>query len=248
MLEVMRNMALGLEIADGVAIGMEVTKVQATILQRWDWYGAKPGAAMARVHQPRHRRAARAEPLREVPNCTTAVDKTGELNAREGAAFRLQIMGVFTLCGLLATLGWGGMTGLIVVISKIWPSEEVKEHKDVSTSTRSLDGQGQMQQAKAAVMSPQEERARWEWPRRTVLATRRVKRENERAPSAWCERRQKECKLETSTRSRPSEGSVSDIKDQEQSACQEELKKRRNYCLVIKGCKYWVNVMYDKYE
>ncbi len=57
-LEVTRNMALGLEIAEGVAIGVEVTKVQATILQRWDWYRAKPGAAMTGVHQPRHRRAA----------------------------------------------------------------------------------------------------------------------------------------------------------------------------------------------
>jgi hypothetical protein len=85
------------------------------------------------------------------------MDKTGELNAREGIAFGLQIMGVFTLCGLLATLGWGGMTGLIVVTSKIWPSKGVKEHKDVSTSTRSLDGQGQTQQTKAAVMSPREE-------------------------------------------------------------------------------------------
>jgi hypothetical protein len=58
-----------------------------------------------------------------------------------------------------------------------------------------------------------------------VLATRRVKWENERAPSALCERRQKECELEMSMRGRPSEGSVSDIKDREQLACQEELKK-----------------------
>jgi hypothetical protein len=38
---------------------------------------------------------------------------------------------------------------------------------------------------------------------------------------------------------------VSDIKDREQSACQEELKKWRGDCLVIKGCKYYLNVMYN---
>jgi hypothetical protein len=74
-------------------------------------------------------------------------------------------------------------------------------------------------------MSHREERARWEWPRRTVLATRRLRWENERAPSASHEQRKKECELEMPTCGRQSEGSVLDIKDREQSACQEELKK-----------------------
>ncbi len=41
-LEVVRNMAIGLEMAESVAIGVEVTKVRSTILQRWDWYGPTP--------------------------------------------------------------------------------------------------------------------------------------------------------------------------------------------------------------
>jgi hypothetical protein len=90
-------------------------------------------------------RREKAEPLKEMTNCTMVMDKTGELNAREGIAFGLQIIGVFTLCGILATLGLGGMTGLIVVICKVWPSEEVKEHKDVSNSAGSLNRQGQAQ-------------------------------------------------------------------------------------------------------
>ncbi len=34
--EMMRNMVMGLEMAEGVAIGAEITTVQATILQRWE--------------------------------------------------------------------------------------------------------------------------------------------------------------------------------------------------------------------
>jgi hypothetical protein len=118
---------------------------------------------------------ARAEAFREVPNCTAVIDKAGELNAREEIAFGLQIMGVFTLCGLLAILGWGGLTGLIIAISKAWPMEKAREFKEVSTSMGSLDRQGQAQVFKLAVVSPREERARWEWPRRTVSATRHVR-------------------------------------------------------------------------
>ncbi len=106
-LEVMKNMALGLEMAKSMAIGVEVTKVRATILQRWDWYGPSPRTTSDGLHRPDPRGAARAEPLREAPNCTTATDRAGELNAREGIAFGLQIMGVFTLCGLLAHSGLG---------------------------------------------------------------------------------------------------------------------------------------------
>jgi hypothetical protein len=199
MLEVMKNMALGLEMAENMAIGVEVTRVRATILQRWNWYGPTPRTMPAGFHQPELREAPRAEPLRETPKCTMVADKTGELNAREGIAFGLQIMGVFMLCGLLTTLGWGGMTGLIVVISKVWPTEEIKEHKDASTSTGSLDKQGQAQLPKPAVVSPLEERGRWEWPRRTVLATRCIRWVNEPTSAASYEQKQGECEMEMST-------------------------------------------------
>ncbi len=134
-------------------------------------------------------------------------------------------MGVLTLCRLLATLGWGGMTGLIVVISKVWSKEEAKEHKDVSTSKGLLNRQGQAQLPRPTVVSPREERARWEWPRRTVLATRRVRWVNEPLSATSCERKQEECELEMSMHSRPSGGSVTDTRDRGQPACYEEPKK-----------------------
>jgi hypothetical protein len=134
-------------------------------------------------------------------------------------------MGVFTLCGLLATLGWGGMTDLIVLISKVWSVEETREYKDASTNTGSLGGQGQAGPLKPAVISPQEERARREWPRKTVLASRRVHWVNRPTSAAACERERGECELEMLTRGRPTEGSVSDTRDRRQPACYEEPKK-----------------------
>ncbi len=52
LIEMMRNMTVGLEMAESMAIGVEVTKVRATILQRWDWYGPTPRVMPARPHQP----------------------------------------------------------------------------------------------------------------------------------------------------------------------------------------------------
>jgi hypothetical protein len=83
-------------------------------------------------------------------------------------------MGVFMLCGLLATLGWEGMTGLLVLISNVWTMEDAKEYRDTSTNMGLLGSQGQSLPLKPAAISLREERARWEWPRRTLSAGRRV--------------------------------------------------------------------------
>jgi hypothetical protein len=45
------------------------------------------------------------------PNCTAVLSELRELAARKDVMLGLQIMGVFTLCGVLATLGWGGGGG-----------------------------------------------------------------------------------------------------------------------------------------
>jgi hypothetical protein len=61
--------------------------------------------------------------------------KAGELNARKDVIFGLQIMGVFRLCGVLATLGWGGITSILVMTAKAWTTKPIKESLDVSTNT-----------------------------------------------------------------------------------------------------------------
>jgi hypothetical protein len=88
-LEKVRSIVIGLEMAESVAMGVEVTEVRATIIQRWDLYGLTPRTTLDGFRGPELREMARAEPLREAPNCTTTADETGELNAREGVAFGL---------------------------------------------------------------------------------------------------------------------------------------------------------------
>jgi hypothetical protein len=77
-------------------------------------------------------------------------------------------LGVFTLCGLLAMLGWGGITSILVVTAKAWTTKLPSKGMDVSTSTGELAGDNAAQPFKPATLSFRDERARWEWPRRTV--------------------------------------------------------------------------------
>jgi hypothetical protein len=108
MQEMMKNIAVGLEVAESIALGVEVMRMRAVDRRRRDLYDLTSKVMEDVLHKLEHKKVAQAGLPRETPNCTTAVDESGELNAREGVAFGLQIMGVFTLCGFLATLGWGG--------------------------------------------------------------------------------------------------------------------------------------------
>ncbi len=102
--------------------------------------------------------------------------KSGELNAREGMISGLQIMGVFTLCGALATLSWGGVTSMLVMTAKAWATKPIKESLDESTNTETLSNNGTNRLLKPATVSFRDKRTRWEWPRRTVPVGRWVKR------------------------------------------------------------------------
>ncbi len=50
----------------------------------------------------------------------------------------LQVMGVFTLCGFLASLGSGGVTSVLVVTARVWPTEGPAHSEDASTSMSEL--------------------------------------------------------------------------------------------------------------
>ncbi len=51
-------------------------------------------------------------------------------------------MGVFTLRGFLASLGWGGVTRVLIITAKAWPTEELARSEDVSTSMGELRPRG----------------------------------------------------------------------------------------------------------
>jgi hypothetical protein len=90
--------------------------------------------------------------------------------------FGLQIMGVFTLCGFLATLSWGGVTSVLVLTARAWPTKPIKEFSDASTNTEMPSSRGVNCLPKPTAISFRDERARWEWPRRVVLVGRRVRK------------------------------------------------------------------------
>ncbi len=220
--EVMRNMAVGLEMAESIALGVEVLRMRAVDRRRQELYDLTSKVIENALRKLEHEKSTQAELLGEAANCTTAADELGEFNAREGVAFGLQIMGVFTLCRFLATLGWGGMSGLLVLIAKVWPVKPVKECRDVSTNTGVLGSQGQSRPLKPSAVSFREKRARWEWPRRMTPAGRQVRYMHRPEMATACKQNRGACGLEMSTRGRPAEGSVSGTRNRGQPACHED--------------------------
>jgi hypothetical protein len=66
---------------------------------------------------------------------------------------------VFTLCGLLAALGWGGVTSILVVTAKAWTTKPPSKVADESTSTVPADGA--TRPFKPATLSFRDKRTRW---------------------------------------------------------------------------------------
>jgi hypothetical protein len=85
-------------------------------------------------------------------------------------------MGVFTLCGLLAILGSGGITSILVIAAKMWATKAPSKGIDASTSTEELVTSNAARSFKSAMLSFRDKRARWEWPRRTVPLGRQARR------------------------------------------------------------------------
>jgi hypothetical protein len=74
---------------------------------------------------------------REKPtNCMETITAPEKL-AVEGAGISgLQVMGVFALCGLLAALGWGGVTSTLIIAARACTTKPPSEAADASTSSR----------------------------------------------------------------------------------------------------------------
>jgi hypothetical protein len=109
-------------------------------------------------------------------NCMMTVIEPESLTVKREGVPGLQIMGVFTLCRLLAALGWGGVTSILVNTAKAWTTKTPSKSTDVSTSTGELAAGNTARSFKPATLSFRNERARWKWPRRTVPLGRRARR------------------------------------------------------------------------
>jgi hypothetical protein len=70
------------------------------------------GIGMPKLEQEKkvvEEKRAQAELAEEPINCTAAMDESERLIMKRGEMSGLQVMGIFTLCGLLEILGWGGV-------------------------------------------------------------------------------------------------------------------------------------------
>jgi hypothetical protein len=74
--------------------------------------------------------------------------------------FRLQMMGVFKLCDVLATLGWGGVTSILVISARAWTTKPPKESSDASTNTDMPGNRRVNRPPKPTSVSFRDERAR----------------------------------------------------------------------------------------
>ncbi len=109
------------------------------------------------------------------------------------------------------------MTSILVVTAKAWSTKPPYKGTDLSTSTGELAAGSTTRSFKPATLSFRDERARWEWPRRTVPLGRRARRAVHGA----------------FRRGRPSGGSVADAIGWGQPACQEEWKICRKKKLIV---------------
>jgi hypothetical protein len=69
-------------------------------------------------------------------------------------------MGVFALCGLLVTLGWGGNDRCSGLASRLWTSKKVRYSTDASTSMSEDESRGEARAFRPATLSFRDERAR----------------------------------------------------------------------------------------
>jgi hypothetical protein len=155
--EVLRSVAMGLELAENIALGVELSRMRAVDQHKQKLYDLTLKVIENALRKLENEKGAQMEFREGSPNCTTMATDLGEFNAREGVAFGLQIMGVFTLCGFLATLGWGEMTSVLVLTATAWPAKPIKESRDVSTHTGVLGNRRRSRPLKPATVSFREE-------------------------------------------------------------------------------------------
>jgi hypothetical protein len=172
----LKGMAAGVEFAESVAVSVELLKIREASQGRQRLFDLTSRVIEDALRKLERKRSAQMELAGTQPNCTTIVAELGELNMGKEVIFRLQIMGVFTLCYFLATLGWGrGVTSILVITAKAWSTEPIKESMDASTNTDVPGNRGISRPLKPAAVSFRDKRARWEWPRRAMSVGRRIR-------------------------------------------------------------------------
>jgi hypothetical protein len=119
----LKSVAMGLELVESVAMGVELVELEKTIQQRQKLLDLMSRVIEDGIIKLGQEKKAQAELAEKPPNCRTVTGDSGELAARKDVVFGLQMMGVFTLCGVLATLSWGEVTSILVIMAKAWTTK-----------------------------------------------------------------------------------------------------------------------------
>jgi hypothetical protein len=107
---------------------MELIKLEKTIRRRQmllDFTSKEMEEGMFRLEEEKKKIEEKKMQEEEPANCTMIASEPAGLTARKDGILGLQIMGVFTLCDLLAALGWGewGVTSILVIMAKAWTTK-----------------------------------------------------------------------------------------------------------------------------
>ncbi len=155
-------MATVLELVESMAVGVELVELGKTIQRRQRLPNLTSRVIENGIIKLGQEKKAQAELAEKPLNCTTVTGKSGEPATRKDMIFGLQMMGVFTLCNVLATLGWGGVTSILDILARAWTTKPPKESTDASTNTDMPGNRRVNQPLKPTSVSFRDERARWE--------------------------------------------------------------------------------------
>jgi hypothetical protein len=173
---------------------MELIELEKTVWRRQmllDLTSREIEEGMLKLKEEKEKMEVEKVQREEPANCTVVMTAPEKLVAGEARIPGLQVMGVFTLFGVLAALVWGGVTSILVVTPRAWTIKPPSEAIDASTSTDEVAPSGLVRPLKPAVLSFRDERMRWEWPKRMTSVDRSTRRarawENPRAQASWGE-------------------------------------------------------------
>jgi hypothetical protein len=127
---------------------------------------------MLRVREEKQRMGEARARSEEPSNCTEVPVRQEQLEEKGVKVSGLKVVGVFTLCRVLAVLGWGGVTSVLVTTAKIWPTSLLALSEDASISMSELRPGGGKLSSRLAALSFKDKRARAEWPRRRTTPSR----------------------------------------------------------------------------
>jgi hypothetical protein len=155
----MREMDRSLSVKRTELIELEKTIRRRLILL--DLTSREIEEGMLKLKEEKEKMKEEKDQREEPTNCTETITVPERLAAEGAGISGMQFMGVFTLCSLLAALGWGGMTSTLITAARACTTKPPSEAADASTSKDEVVPGSHPCPPKPAVLSFWDERTRW---------------------------------------------------------------------------------------